>query len=280
MPFRKATSFSALLASLCLLFVSFNAQAQVTFTYTLYVEDQELGSISIEHHPQANGHYVITQHSHIKAPGFWGDLDFQGTLKETHASNGMLLKSGNKFIENDQTFWTKIELSGDEYLAFKAQLKNSQEQEDDESIDLAKGVVAHLVPGVGDVMMVGEFLLSDGNEKQMNSRFTKDSFDICFLDLPYFWKSNSYILPSSLRIFDTEEMFIFSTTISHKGRVELNINGTVIEASHYTLNVKDNASTEIWLAVSDADLPYFVQITGEDEGDAYKIAYKPNKLER
>jgi hypothetical protein len=75
-------------------------------------------------------------------------------------------------------------------------------------------------------------------------------------------------------------MFIFSTTISHKGRVELNINGTVIEASHYTLNVKDNASTEIWLAVSDADLPYFVQITGEDEGDAYKIAYKPNKLER
>jgi hypothetical protein len=280
MIYRNVAPFYFLLSYLCLALGSAKAQAQNTFAYTLYVEDKEVGSMSIEHQPQVDGLFIIEQHSHINTPGFWGDLDIQGTLKETHAANGALLKSDNKVKENSKTFWTRIELSFDEYLAFKTQMKNDLEQEDEETIELAKGAVAHLIPGTGDIMMVGELLFSEAEDEQINTRFTKNSFDTSFLELPYYWKNNGFTLPSSLRIFDTEEMFVFSTTITHKGKEAVNIGGIVIEANQYTLNVKENEPTEIWLALSNDHIPYFVQITGKEDGENYRIAHVTNKREK
>jgi hypothetical protein len=273
---RNKVVISTALLSLYSLCASVNVQSQDTFSYSLSIEEEAFGRIIIKHNNQTDGRYIIEQQSHITASGLWEDFNHQGTLKETHTSSGVLVQSGNTVKENDKTFWTKIELLGNEYMAFKSQIKNGQEQEDDESLDLAQGVVAHLVPAAGNILMISEFLLSDEEEEQINKRFTKYSFDSSFLDLPHLWKKNSFSLPSSLRIFDTEEMFIFSATIKAKGKEEIESDGMVIRAHHYTLDVEGDAPTEIWLALGHDDIPYFVQITGEDDGDTYKIAYIPN----
>jgi hypothetical protein len=227
--------------------------------------------------PQADGQYVIEQYCHFSSSGFWGSFDYQGKLNETHAPSGMLIKSGNNVKEDDERYWTQIKLSGDEYMAFKSQMKSDQEKEDEEAIDLAAGAIAHLVPGAGNIMMISELLMPDGKQEQISKRFTKDSFDTSFLNLPYFWKNNGYKFPSSLRVFDSDELIVYSATISSKGKEVIENDGMVIQANHYTLHVNDDMTTEIWLARSENHVPYFVQITGLDDGLIYKIAYKSNK---
>jgi hypothetical protein len=263
-------------AALYLVFVSNAVFAEDVFNYAIAVNDEELGTLSIEHQDKDDGHYVIAQHTHIKSSGYFEDFVYQGALKESHSPTGLLLESSNKENINNETYWTQIELSGDEYLAFSSQLKNDQEKEDDDAIGLAQGALSYIVPGAGDAMTVGEALISDDKQEKRNNRFPKESFDVSFLNLPYLWKKNNLSLPSPLRIIDTEEMHIFQASILPRGKEEVKINGRVLEAYHYSLVVEDSEPTEIWLALNKTQIPFFVRIKGNDDEGPYEIEYRPN----
>jgi len=264
--------------TLCLLSsISF---AQTTMRYTVYSDAKPIGNMSVGYNTLDTGSYTLEEISHIKSPSSWEDKDLQSHLLETHQEDGSLIKSDKKVKVNDKIYWTKTELFDDEFLVSTADLTNDQQKEDDEVVMFAKGVVSGLVPGLSDVMMVGELLLSEGSNQPINNRFAKDSIDTSFLNLPYLWKNSGYRLPKTLCILDMEKMIVFSTAITYLGEEILEMNGAIVNTKHYKLSVENNFPTEIWLAAEGQSSPYFFQITGKDDGDVYKIVLSSPKLEK
>lgn len=267
-----------LYTALILLFSSVGVSAQSLFEYAVYIDGKDAGILSVQYILKSDGSYIIEQKYEIKSTGFFGfgGVELKSTLTETHTNNGLLLKADNKLMDRSKLFWTLSELSGDEYLVFRAQLKNEQEKEEEEFIELVKGVVVHLVPGAGEVLAISELILSDGHEAVVGTRFARDSFDTSFLGIPYLWKNLGYVLPDSMYIFDTEKMYIYSAEIEYRGEGHHHFNGAVVTSHHYTLNPSGADSTEIRLASADGGDPHFLEVVG----DSYRVVLTSKQSER
>ena len=250
--------------ALILWFLSAGASAQAFFEYALFYENKYVGDLSIQYSSGDEGSYIVEQKYQIKSKGFFGigGMELKNTLVETYTDNGLLLRADNKLIERSKLFWTLSELSRDEYLVFRAQLKNEQEKEEEEFIELVKDVAAHLVPGAGEVFAIGELILSDGHEAVVGTRFPRDGFDTTFLGIPYLWRNLGYMLPDSMHIFDTEEMHIYFADIEYQGEEYHSIDGAVVTSHHYTLKTSGTDLTDIKIASADSGEPYFLEVLG------------------
>lgn len=262
-----------------LFLMSCPALAQTSLSYAVHIDKEPVGSLSVNYKPVGEDLNVIEQTLDINVPGVLGDNSLQSALSETHKVGGKLIKADNKVTENDKVYWTKIELFGDEFLVSRSELTNDQQKEDAEAVDMAKGVVAYLLPGAGNVMMIGEVLLTDDKDLPKNNRLTQNSFDTSFLNLPYVWQKHDQSFPKSLRIFDTENAYIFSADVTYAGDETLTISDQTFNAKRYTINVKDADPTDIWLMADDNDTPYFLKITGKDNGDDYQVILSLEKQE-
>ncbi|WP_434340623.1 hypothetical protein [Motilimonas cestriensis] len=254
------------------------AQTQLTqptqqWNYEITLGEKLVGSMKSTFQAEQNG-YRLKQQSEITTSGLWADDNIQSTLSENYQLDGTLIKSDNHLRHNDETVWTKIELSNNEYLAIHSEVTTEQQKEEAEAVEIVKQAVTTLVPNAGHVLMLGEVLLAEQNNVAKNSRLSKSDFDSSFAALPYYWQQHAYSLPKKMNIFDTENMTLFSANIQFIGTEAHSINQTTIEAQHYRLDITDSTPIDIWLAGTKPSLSYFVQIAGREDGESYTVKLK------
>ncbi|MEM9630697.1 MAG: hypothetical protein AAGA50_05205 [Pseudomonadota bacterium] len=275
MTFARNVFCATALAWLFVAVATVSSSAQSAHTYDLLVSDKKIGEIVLTTHPDSGGGYRIAQQLKIDTQGFWGRINVESLTEEFHATQGLLEKASSKTRESNKVYWSKVALSGSEYLAFHAQMKNEDEKEMDEVFALAKGVVSYLVPGAGDVMAIGSVILADDKNASRNDRFTKDSFDTSLMGLPLMWQRNDFRLPATLRVFDIQEMAVFGGRVSFKGVETVTLGSQKISAHRYSLEAEGGEPIDVWLRIVGSGLPHFVQLAGKESGTAFKIVLRP-----
>jgi len=269
-PGRKTPIIRAVL-TLAVALICAEASAQDLKVYELKLGGKRIGTITAESKDLPRGGRKLTQNLRIKTSGFWNKIDITGSLEETISATGKLQEASSKLKENNKIYWSKLSHSGEEYLSFRAQMKNEEEKDIEELAGLATGVVTFLVPEVGDVIEIGTLLLSDGKNDPKHDRLTRDSFDTSFAGLPFYWERNGYRLPDTLRIFETEDMVILGARVEDRGTVFLPLAASRIPARQYRFNIKEADPIDVWLARAENGRAYFAQVNGRENGSAFQV---------
>lgn len=274
LPVRK---FLLLFAGLVSVIAAFCGQAlaQPLQHYDLSVGDKKVGTVVLTSQDLPGDGRKLGQQLRIKTAGFWGKLDVQENLEETLSAAGKLQEANNTLKENGKVYWSRLSLSGTEYLSFRARMKDDGEKDLDDLAGLAKGVVTILVPEVGDVIEIGTLLLSDGKNAPKHDRLTQTSFDTSLLGLPFYWQRNGFRLPADLKVLDTQDMVILKTRVEDLGTVALPLGGQWISARHYRLGAKGMDPIEIWLYRAEDGRAHFAQLTGKEDGNTYLVRLRP-----
>lgn len=248
------------------------ASASETASYTLAVSGKHLGDLTVTTVSRPDGSRSLSQRMSLKASSFWGKLDIDNRLEETISSNGILLKASNRLRDNNKVYWTRIDLLEEEYLAFRAQMKNGEEKDLEELGNLAKGAVSVLVPGAGDVLEIANVVLAYEKSQPRHDRFTRTSFDTSLMGLPLFWQRNGQGFPARLTILDTQEMSISTVRVEKLGPARLTISGNKeFQTQRYRLKPKSGHATDVSLFISQSGTPQFAMVSGKQDGDSYTI---------
>ena len=277
MHFGLRRKFTHVALALATLFMGSQALAQSVRHYDLLVDKKKIGGVSIKTDHLSGGGRKVTQFLQIKTGGFWGKIDIRGTLEETISASGKLQDASNKLRENKKVYWSKLSLSGQEYLSFRSQMKDEGEKDMDELKGLAQGVATFLVPEVGDVIEIGTLLLSDDKNAPRNDRLTASSFDTSLVGLPFYWQRNAFRLPDNLRIFDTQDMVILVARIEDLGTEHLAIGTRQIPSRHYRLKVKGTDPIDIWLFRAADGKAYFAKLAGKEDGSQFQVTLQPGQ---
>lgn len=272
MTFFFHRNFQAILLTLSLLVLNGSEAHSDPIVYSLQVSGKELGQVTIRQSGPSGGTRTLTQTLAIKAKSFWGKIDIKNQLEETISAKGDLLEASNRLRDGNKIYWTKIALSGNEYLAFRARMKNTHEKDLDDLGSLAKGAAAFLVPGAGDAFEVANLLLSDEKNQPKHDRFTRTSFDTTLMGLPLAWQRNNFNLPRQLVVFDTQEMTISKYLCEDLGEVPLPLQGrSSISTRHYRLSERSGRVTNIWLFRKSSGSAHFAQVSGKEDGEPFLI---------
>ncbi|WP_295893603.1 hypothetical protein [uncultured Vibrio sp.] len=263
----------------CLVSILYASQslANSEMTYRIKLNDKEAGHLIGVYQLNEDGSFSLTQTTELTVSGFLQDTNIQGVLIEHHLQDGTLTYSDNRLIHNDKIFWTKVALSNNEYLAVHSEVTTSEQKQEKKDVEFVTGTVAHFVPAVGYALTLGEILLSDESHAPKNDLFTQDHFDTSFVALPHYWQQAGYTLPPTVAIFDTENMALFSANTKKIGRVELSLKNETIQAQQYLLDIEGEEPINVWLAETDANIPYFVKISGQEDNDSYTIQLEGTK---
>ncbi|MEZ8824583.1 hypothetical protein AB6E04_09470 [Vibrio amylolyticus] len=269
-----------------------NIETRLELAYQVNIDDKAVGTMTSITKQNDNGALSIQQTTDITITGFLEDTVIQSTLVEHHLNHGTLERSDNQLVHNGKTFWTQVALSNNEYLAVHSEVTTSEQKEEAEAVELVAGTVAHFIPGAGYAMSLGELLLSDGSNTPKNAKFTQEHFDTSFAALPQYWQRSNHSLPSTVTIFDTESLTLFTAKTKLLGETEFDVKtsaqstlpekstsalSTKIKAQHYTLEPDEAEPIEIWLSESESNVAFFVQVFGHENGDSYHIQLEEMK---
>jgi len=263
---------------LCLLMGSNIVDATERY-YELQVAGKELGIIREHFALDINKGYRISQQLTLSESGWWGTFELSSELVEIHDHQGVLQKASNNVVENGKTYWTKVELHADEYLAFRGQIRSDKEQQDEEDEKIAMSAIASLIPGASEVLAVGSGVFGE-DDKSVQRRFSRDSFDTSLLGLPTFWRRSSNTLPEKIRIFDSEEMLVFDGVTELKSTEVKSIEGRETLVHHFRLVEEQGENFDVWLADDGSFSPYFLKISGLQDGDLVVLSYRPDVKEK
>ncbi len=263
---------------LCLLMGSNIVDATERY-YELQVAGKELGIIREHFALDINKGYRISQQLTLSESGWWGTFELSSELVEIHDHQGVLQKASNNVVENGKTYWTKVELHADEYLAFRGQIRSDKEQQEEEDEKIAMSAIASLIPGASEVLAVGSGVFGE-DDKSVQRRFSRDSFDTSLLGLPTFWRRSSNRLPEKIRIFDSEEMLVFDGVTELKSTEVKSIEGRETLVHHFRLVEEHGENFDVWLADDGSFSPYFLKISGLQDGDLVVLSYRPDVKEK
>lgn len=271
MAFTQSVFFKTL-ASAAFLFSSASAAISETqLRYEIQLDGKSVGTIDLDQRPATNGDQNIKLTTQIQLSGFWNKINILSVLQETVTKTGLLREASNKLSEGNKTYWTKIEHSDGEYLAFTAQMKNQKELENEEILGLAQEVVASVVPYAGETMAVAQILLSDEKDSPQHRRLTSAHFDTTLIGLPHYWQRNGKQFPTLFRILDTENMSVFEAKMENLGAAQLSVGGTQIPVHHYRLRADDDSPLDIWFAMPKTGPAYFARLKGKEDGAAFNV---------
>ncbi|GAA0782222.1 hypothetical protein E1180_21920 [Roseibium denhamense] len=251
-----------------------SAHAGSVRIYSVELDGKHVGQILHEYSRLPDGAHDFQLTTKIEAKAFFRKVRITSVLKETISANGFLDEASNKLVENKKTYWTKIQRSGDSYLAFTAQMKTPQELEIEEVAGLAKEVIATVVPYAGEAMTIAGILLLDERGSPQHKRLTTDHFETSLIGLPLYWQSRNYVLPKTLTIIDTEEMSVFKAAVTDLGDTQVSLGGRPVTARQIRLKIANSKPMEIWMIRPETGPAYFFQIKGKSDGASFKVSLK------
>ncbi|MFT4730414.1 MAG: hypothetical protein ACI9UN_004940 [Granulosicoccus sp.] len=264
---------------------SFASATQILNThiyhYDIFSEAEDLGDISVKVVNHADGSYIIAESTVIETAGFWGDTNLSSTQVETYSPEGKLLNADVKTLHGEVAHWRKAELSGDELWASYTQVQNVTEKEEEQLIGVALTIATNTVPGLGDALGIAQLLFSDEKPHPNNIRFSKNTYDTSFSNLPFYWSSKQNSLPTKLNLFNSEKLAVNTFQVEFLGKkiIQLETKDNLVTTSHYKLHDPEGQRLEVWLATSEFNSPYFYQLVGTDDDGPFHILFKKHAQE-
>lgn len=241
------------------------------FNYDIFIEGEKSGHLTMNISPITNDGYSISSNSVLELSGWWGEHSFKSNVTEHFSGDGVLKSADNMIWDGDKAYWIRMKTSGDELWASSVQVKNAAEHEDEAFVGVAVDIGMMFIPGAGEVLAISGLLLSEPGSSHENIRFPQNTYDTSLSNMGIFWWKNNKTLPENINILDVDILSIYQMRAGYHGIKDIKVGAHSIPTHYYELTPKKGKPLHMWFAVNQQNIPFIVQLTGEDSDGSFKV---------
>jgi hypothetical protein len=250
-------------------------KSHTIFDYDVFSEGAEVGSMQVEIIKDTQGGYQIIENTSIYVDSVWNEVNLKSTSKELYSSEDHFISADKKTYDKSKLYWSKIDGSEQDLWMSFSELLNKTKKEEMEVVGLSMALLNNLVPAAGEAIGLTHLLFSDSTGTPPSRLFPKGSHHTTLAHLPQYWSNQKLTLPAKISLLDIETISIGQIEVEYRGLQVKTLNDTRVLTNHYSLVSENSESLNIWLAVNENDVPYFFQLSGEDQNGSFTINLKP-----
>lgn len=246
--------------------------------YDIFSEGKDVGDMTLKLSKDEEG-YIIIEQSHIKASGWWWNLDVTTVLSEEFRQDGVFIRGDGKTVVDGSGHWTRIDAVEDEYRAEYTEIVKTSKAEERQFSTLSFAVAKRVSPNIEEILARSKSIFSDRNIQPHGVKFPKDAFDTTWNNLPFFIRDQGKKdLPSKLRILDSENLEVVQVSLNDLGVEALIVDGRSVHVR--SLKIYDGKFDPTYLWINEGRkggltrIPHFVRYKGKDEDGEFEIVLK------
>ena len=250
-----------------------------TLTYDVFSKDKDVGDVTLQLLKTPTGHKLIEQ-SHIKASGWWWNLDLTTVLSEEFDKDQGLIHGDGKTFDEGTAYWTQIKKLDNAYQAQYVHIEKVTPEEEKQFKNLSFSVAGKTNSDINEALTLSKSIFADRQEAEQSTQFPVNAFDTTWNNLPFFVQKNvNKPLPETINIMDSENLEIMTAKVKDLGNASITIDDQNFETRHIQLSYGRFKPSLIWIYMGVNDqtsaLPFVVRHTGEDEDGPFEIILKP-----
>jgi hypothetical protein len=244
------------------------------FDYDVFYEGDEVGNMQVKISKNAQGGYQIIENTSIYKDSVWNEVELRSISNELYSSEDNFISADKKTYDKKKHYWSKIDSSEQHLWMSFSEIQSKAQKEEMEVVGLSMAVLNNFVPAADEAVGLTHLLLSDGTVTPQSLLVSKGSHHTTWAHLPQYWSKQKLTLPSKINLLDIETISIEQIDVEYRGLQVKTLNDTRVLTNHYSLVSENSESLNIWLAVNENDVPYFFQLSGEDQNGSFTIKLK------
>lgn len=246
-----------------------------TFNYDIFAKNDDIGDMEVQIVKKPQGGYQILENTTFQKSSDWDEINLKSTASELYSFEGKLISADKKTFDKTEAYWSKIDSVGADFWMSFSEIKNLAQQEENELIGFSFAILDDLIPEAGQVLGLSKLLLSDTKAVPTSVRFPKNSHHTTLANLPKYWLIHQQKLPTKINVLDIETTSITQMKTEYIGLDVKTLGGNKAITHHYTLASEKNAPVNVWLAVSENNIPYFHELKIDNNNGFFTIKRKP-----
>lgn len=248
----------------------------LSLRYDTLSEGKDVGDVIFELSQTENG-YLVVEHNHIKASGWWGEVDVTTVIFEKFQHGVGLIKSDSKTLDDDTVYWSRINRHEDGFLGRFIEISTINTRETQQLFKLFSMIKNGGFYKAREISEYSEaiFFMRNNLTPEQRVKFTRNSFVTTFNDLPFFIQRNAdRPLPKEIKILDAENLQLIQVSMKDQGFENVSIGTEEIQVRHLILSGGQFEPSHLWIDIDPTSLPYIVRHIGEDEEGKFEIVLK------
>jgi hypothetical protein len=246
-----------------------------TFSYDIFSEGKDIGNMQVQIIEKREGGYQILESTTIKKSSDWNDINLESAANELYSLEDNLISADKKTFDQKKAYWSKIDSSGTDLWMSFSEIKNFREKEEGELVNFSIAILDNLIPEVGEVIGLSLLLFSDTKAVPTSIRLPKNSHHTTLANLPKYWSIHRHKLPAKIQLLDIETTSIAQMTTENRGIKVKTYGGNEVSTNHYTLTSENSTPLDIWFAVNEHNIPYFLELKIDNKNGLVTIKRKP-----
>jgi hypothetical protein len=246
-----------------------------TFSYDIFSEGKDIGNMQVQIIEKREGGYQILESTTIIKSSDWNDINLESAANELYSLEDNLISADKKTFDQKKAYWSKIDSSGTDLWMSFSEIKNFREKEEGELVNFSIAILDNLIPEVGEVLGLSLLLFSDTKAVPTSVRLPKNSHHTTLANLPKYWSIHRQKLPAKIQLLDIETTSITQMTTENRGIKVKTYGGNEVSTNHYTLTSENSAPLDIWFAVNEHNIPYFLELKIDNKNGLVTIKRKP-----
>lgn len=240
-----------------------------SFTYDVFSNGKDVGEINVQMVVLPDGDFQIIEQTEVQTDGLWKKSTIRSAKTEQFSRNENFVRSDSKIFDGRSTHWLWVESGRNNIDLFYAEIDKPS---DDELVGLSK--MFSMTSSSSQILTQSQSLFENRTVNFQGVRYPQNSFDTTLAYFPRYSFNKQEEVPRIIRILDTENLTINTYNIELVGLKKLVVHSKKIDCEVYVLRSNEKEELELWIARNEKDMPHFVQIKGQEKGDAYQIILK------
>lgn len=246
-----------------------------TFNYDIFAKNDDIGDMEVQIVKKPQGGYQILENTTLQKSSDWDEINLKSNASELYSFEGKLISADKKTFDQTKAYWSKIDSVGADFWMSFSEIKNFAQHEENELIGFSIAILDDLIPEAGQVLGLSQLLLSDTQAIPTSVRFPKNSHHTTLANLPKYWLIHQQKLPTKINVLDIETTSITQMKTQYIGLDLKTFGGIESSTHHYTLTSENNPPVNIWLGVSENNIPYFHELKIDNNNGFFTIKRKP-----
>jgi hypothetical protein len=276
-----------LLSAICLtMFVQSSSLASTheehfkMLVYDIFFDGKDVGDMTLKLSKDED-RYLIVEQSHIKASGWWWDLNIITVLSEELDQSGVLKESDGKTLGEGSIYWTKISTYEDWQQVDYTLVDKVTDEDKKQFSELSFAVTGLISNNIEEIVSRSKSMFTGRENHAESAKFSKDTYDTTWNSLPlYIQKHSGKVIPGKLKILDSDNLEIVQVNLEDLGYDSLSVGSNVVQARHLRVSDGKFKPADLWIDERrngpTSSLPYYIRHTGEDEDGTFEIILKPH----
>ncbi|WNO09030.1 hypothetical protein [Teredinibacter sp. KSP-S5-2] len=241
------------------------------FSYDVFSNGKDIGDVRVYMEDIQNGGFHIIEQTEIQTDGLWKKSSISSMKTEQFSRDGDFIHSDSKVFDGRSAHWLWVDAKNQNTDVFYAEVNKLSE---DELTGLGN-VFSSVSLSASQLMLQSQSLFKKRIINFQGTRYPQKSFDTTLANFPRYSSGQQGDTLRVIRILDTENLAINTYNIEMVGLKKLVVHSKKIDCEVYVLQSDEKEVLELWIARNEKDMPHFVQIKGQEKGDAYQIILKP-----